>query len=513
MHRKIASIDVLSRPFSSIPPRKQSPGGDARAPDETSKEKRAVPEGRFPERSEVAHKRVLFFRGASIPSKLIEETLRAGGFRVVVVTDLDELREEMYLGACDLVLIDPAMPIAQKLFFLQTTRDETSPIPVILLFEPGADEEAAHAKACGAADCVVWDEFGEYLIKIPALIDVFARESGLSATDDLVPNIVEEPAPVDRVDEQSCTQRIDLTGLAEEVRGTALETTRASLVVLSGPDVGKTVRLDCVKFTIGRDPSCQLVLCDGSVSRFHVSIKLIQGGVVRLKDLGSTNGTFIGGERIQSADLKEGDKILIGRNTLIGFQHNDAIDTNYHEELYTYSTRDGLTGIYNRRSCLERIRTVLAYAKRHRRPASILMFDVDHFKHINDRFGHRAGDMVLKNIATVTGKSIREEDILGRYGGEEFILFALDTDLEGAKILAERIRKKIEQCEMQTEEDVPRTVFTSVSIGISTAAGETTYELDALIQAADENLYKAKERGRNCTVASVVPTGFWGKSD
>ena len=136
------------------------------------------------------------------------------------------------------------------------------------------------------------------------------------------------------------------------------------------------------------------------------------------------------------------------------------------------------------------------------------MFDVDHFKHINDQFGHPAGDMVLKNIANITGKSIREEDVLGRYGGEEFIIFALDTDLGGARILAERIRMKIESCEMHTDEAVPKPIFASVSIGISSADKETTYDLDTLIQIADENLYKAKSRGRNCTVASVAPSSF-----
>ena len=494
MHKKIVDPSNLSRTRSPDSPKSTM---DVGLPSLT-----ISPGMPFATRSDVTHKRVLYYRDDSTPSKLIETSLTAREFRVIVVHDLDELNEEWHWGTCDIVLLDHSLSISEKLFFLDSTRDRKPSLPVIMMFDPGENEEAAHAKAGGAADCVIRDEFGEYLIQIPALIEVYARESSLRSTDELEPSTNE---PSDTADSTSNTMRIDLSELAAEVRGTSLHTVQASFVVLSGPDVGKTFQLEGVSCTIGRDPSCQLMLCDESVSRFHAGIKLYPNGVITLKDLDSTNGTFIGGKRIRLADLREGDKILVGRNTLIGFQLNDAIDTSFHEELYQQSTRDGLTGISNRRHCLERIRSTLAYAKRHGRPVSILMFDVDHFKHINDEFGHRTGDMVLQTIANITCKSIREEDILGRYGGEEFILFALDTDLDGAVVLAERIRKKIEHYEMRTDEAIPRTVFTSVSIGIATSDKSATYEMESLIQYADENLYRAKDRGRNCTVASVIP--------
>jgi len=269
--------------------------------------------------------------------------------------------------------------------------------------------------------------------------------------------------------------------------------------------VGTVVQLDGSVCVVGRDPSCKLRLRDESISRFHSSIKQHKNGAVTIKDLNSTNGTYVGGRQRDIAELKDGDKILLGQDTLIKYQLQDSIDKNYHDELYVYSTRDGLTGLYNRRSSMERIRTNMSYAKRHSFPVSLLMLDIDHFKRVNDTYGHLAGDQVLATVAKIALSTVRTEDILGRYGGEEFILFALHTDLAGSEVLAERIRSKIEQ-EIIVIEDDPRSIRTTVSIGIASIVSGNDYHLDKLISVADINLYKAKDRGRNCIVASELKT-------
>ena len=161
----------------------------------------------------------------------------------------------------------------------------------------------------GAFACVVRDSDGEYLKRICGLIESFAEESNFVTTQAL---------PCDPDDD--AVDLADLEALAAEVRGEMLDTTAASLVVTGGPDVGKTVQLGATLAVVGRDISCQLSLTDESISRFHAIFKQYPQGAVVVRDLGSTNGTHVKGKRIKSAELEDGDEILLGKNTVIKFQ-------------------------------------------------------------------------------------------------------------------------------------------------------------------------------------------------
>lgn len=435
---------------------------------------------------------ILFLACFSTQSGLVEKALRARGNHVTIVPDLDTLHQEWQLGIYDLIVLDHAVALNDKLQILKLSLEQRRPTPIIMIFEPDTEHEAQLAMSSGATGCVVRDSYGEYLLKIPKLVDAMAKLSKLAATRVVVRDNVEF------LDET--TDRIDLQSLADEVREMTSRPQTAGLIVLGGPDVGKTVEVGSAVCIIGRDPTCQLRLNDESISRFHASVKKLPNGAVVLKDLDSTNGTYIDGRRIRIATLKDGDRVLLGQSSFVKFQLQDAIDANYFDELYYSSTRDGLTGLYNRRSCLEMMKTNMAYSKRHQRPVALLMIDIDHFKDVNDTYGHPAGDLVLSAVAQCIDSKTRTEDVLGRYGGEEFILFALDTNAQMASVLAERVRKCVQQQIVTTRDTDPFEISVTISIGIAEVSPGEEYDLESLIEAADANLYRAKEKSRNCVV-------------
>jgi diguanylate cyclase (GGDEF)-like protein len=168
------------------------------------------------------------------------------------------------------------------------------------------------------------------------------------------------------------------------------------------------------------------------------------------------------------------------------------------QDLENISTHDYLTGIYNRRFMVEQASTILALGLRHRFPVSLIMLDIDHFKRVNDSHGHTTGDNVLVELSAYIRDLIRETDIFGRYGGEEFVVFMPHTQLEDAVKLADRIRTGVkEKC------------FSNLSITLSmgvSVASETTRTLDDLIDTADVALYEAKNAGRDRVEISKTET-------
>jgi diguanylate cyclase (GGDEF)-like protein len=160
-----------------------------------------------------------------------------------------------------------------------------------------------------------------------------------------------------------------------------------------------------------------------------------------------------------------------------------------------------LTGIFNRRYLDHRLAEEVARAQRYDLPLSILMLDIDHFKQINDRYGHQAGDQVLISLGEVVARELRESDILARYGGEEFLVMALNIHLLGATYVAERICKRIESHSFILPND-PSGISVTVSIGVA-SLGNGVDDREKLVQVADENLYRAKREGRNRVIVGT----------
>lgn len=157
---------------------------------------------------------------------------------------------------------------------------------------------------------------------------------------------------------------------------------------------------------------------------------------------------------------------------------------------------DGLTGLYNKRYILNRLVSDITHAARYKEPISFMMVDIDHFKHINDTYGHLAGDILLKNVAETLKNTVRDVDIVARYGGEEFLIVVPNEDLLGTKMLAERLRQKIESTSFVIDNNE---LSITISIGVKSAniTSDSGTEVTKLIGEADLALLKAKSKGRN----------------
>lgn len=168
-----------------------------------------------------------------------------------------------------------------------------------------------------------------------------------------------------------------------------------------------------------------------------------------------------------------------------------------NQELLQLASTDALTHVYNRRHFFTQSNAEFARAKRYNRELSIIMLDIDEFKSVNDRYGHAAGDMALISLSECCSKVVRESDIVGRLGGEEFAVCCPEADLAGAKAIAERIRSACEETLLHFQGE---NFCTTVSLGV-TGMQETDESVEGIMQRADKLLYQAKDAGRNCSIA------------
>jgi two-component system, cell cycle response regulator len=256
--------------------------------------------------------------------------------------------------------------------------------------------------------------------------------------------------------------------------------------------LGKRFVLDKSPTRVGRGADSQIVLEGDSVSRRHAHLER-RAGAWYVVDDGSTNGTYVNEEQIAREQLlANGDRIKIGPSILKFLSGADA-EAKYHEEIYRMTIVDGLTQIHNKRALFEALEKELMRARRYERDLSLLMFDIDFFKRINDQYGHLAGDHVLRELARIVSERIRREEVFARYGGEEFVILLPETPLPGAAALAESLRARVANHSFVFQgERIP------VTVSIGTALlGENDKVAADLIQRADEKLYEAKRGGRN----------------
>jgi diguanylate cyclase (GGDEF)-like protein len=294
--------------------------------------------------------------------------------------------------------------------------------------------------------------------EIPRLYDdILDEETKMVSTEDM------EPMPTDR--------------------------DRACLIVITGLMAGETFRLDEGASVIGRSSAASIRLRDDGVSRKHAEIRQ-EGELVRIVDLESANGTLVNGEPIREHILRDGDKVQIGSTTILKFTYHDVHDDVFQRNMLEAARRDGLTKAYSKAYFLGHLETELSFANRHRAPLSLLMMDLDHFKSINDTYGHQTGDAVLVKMAEVVMSHLRAEDVFARYGGEEFVVICRGIELERAAALAERLRVLIRATDFP---GVDREV--TMSIGVAQHRPEEASQ--ELIVRADKQLYRAKNAGRN----------------
>ncbi len=259
-----------------------------------------------------------------------------------------------------------------------------------------------------------------------------------------------------------------------------------------GPYLGRRWELSKAENTIGRLDEVELSIDLDGVSRRHGRLLRSNGGW-EIEDLGSTNGTFVNDERITRRVLRDGDLVRCG-TVIAKFLAGANLEAAYHEEIYRMTVMDALTGVHNKRYFLEFLERELAGAARHQLPLSLVIFDIDHFKQVNDTHGHLAGDAVLKELGRRLKPRIRREDLIARYGGEEFACVLTKTNAAGAIPFAESLRQIVARDPFVFEE---QSLPITISLGIAEFFAPEAIPTEELIRVADEQLYAAKRGGRN----------------
>jgi len=255
--------------------------------------------------------------------------------------------------------------------------------------------------------------------------------------------------------------------------------------------------LDKKRITIGRSAEFDIQLVDSSSSRKQAIIEFNDNNKPVLKDLDSTNGTYVNGARITEINIKNGDNILLGYSSVFMFAIQDSLQSKFQMNLYESSIHDSLTAAFNQKYFLDSLNKAFSYSLRHQSSLGLLMLDIDLFKKINDTYGHLVGDIVLKEVVKKIENNLRNEDILCRYGGDEFAVIIRDFKYGFVKIAAERIRLIFDGKSMNCED---HKINISLSIGAAAIDNENIETFKDMIELADANLYKAKKSGGNCTV-------------
>ena len=290
--------------------------------------------------------------------------------------------------------------------------------------------------------------------------------------------------------------RDDKTIIASDPSETTATTSHRGAPVLLQYDAGaagKRFLLVETKNTIGRRADkVQVWIDDVSVSREHCEIVMV-GTKAFVTDLGSLNGTYINDQVVQqNAELRHSDMLRVGNVRLRYFAHGSA-DQLLFDRIYRMAVQDKMLDVFRKDYVLEKLEEDVRVSRGNLTPLSLIMFDLDKFKLINDTFGHDAGDYVLKQVCSQVRPLLRSTDTFGRFGGEEFMIILPQTNAVEAFKMAEDIRKTIEAHSIEYEGvHIPVTL----SLGVSTLTEEISNSQD-FIKAADNNVYKSKKSGRN----------------
>lgn len=299
-------------------------------------------------------------------------------------------------------------------------------------------------------------------------------------------------------DDETQTVVGDRESLGKILSPKATSRDRAYVIVIAGPNVGEMFKVSGLT-EIGRGQQVAIQIHDSEISRRHARL-VTDGDTVIVEDLGSTNGTFVNGHPIDKVTLADGDKIQVGTTTILKFSYHDDLDEQFQRHMYEAALRDGLTGAYNKKYLSDRLESELAYAQRHESALSLVLLDLDHFKKINDTYGHLAGDYVLRGLAEGINASVRKEDVFARYGGEEFAILSRGIDGPSAMQFAKRLRTWIEMYPFIFE---GKKLPVTASLGVATYPDLQIEDGEAFVQKADEALYAAKEGGRNQVIAAT----------
>jgi diguanylate cyclase (GGDEF)-like protein len=266
------------------------------------------------------------------------------------------------------------------------------------------------------------------------------------------------------------------------------------LVVVQGDEIGRRYLLNERRLIVGRDPDrSDLVLADPSVSGKHAMVVVDPDtdryGVI---DLGSRNGTFVNGGRVESGSLRDGDKIFLG-GTVLKFTFHDSIEEQFHGELDRLMHLDSLTGLYVRRWFDQEYPRAFERARSASRPLCLAMMDLDGLKAVNDAHGHQLGSYCVAEAGKIIKSCLPAGAAGARFGGDEFVAWFADLGIEAVLEVLERVRARIERFEFRRGDVAVRP---TISIGVAELARGSA-SAEELLRRADDALYRAKRRGRN----------------
>jgi diguanylate cyclase (GGDEF)-like protein len=285
----------------------------------------------------------------------------------------------------------------------------------------------------------------------------------------------------------------------------ALSGKRAFLLVLAGPQFGEVFPLATRReLLVGRCRDADIQVREDAVSRRHASLR-VEGEGALVTDLGSANGTWVDGKRVPRARVNDGSRIHVGAQTTLKFIWADELDALHQMKLAQRALRDPLTNLYNRRYIDERLGSEIASLHSYGKPLALLLVDIDRFKDVNDEWGHLAGDEALETVASTLRGAVRKDDVLARYGGDEFVVIARETTLDGGCALGQRIRSAVERLR-SVWKGRERAVTVSVGVTIVKSSDALTRGISHrdLLATADRALYLAKRSGGNRVVALPV---------
>jgi two-component system cell cycle response regulator len=264
-----------------------------------------------------------------------------------------------------------------------------------------------------------------------------------------------------------------------------------ALIMLEGDLPGQVFRVRTGRQIVGRRPECDIRLRERAVSGVHAEITRVRDNIT-INDLASTNGTLLNGLRIRTPmPLAQGNLIKVGNCV---FKYVDSLlEVEFTESLHARVITDQLTGAFNKPYLVARLGFAIDMAAP-TRPVSLIAFDFDNFKQVNDQHGHAAGDHVLRaSSAVIMEQFVRPSDLFARMGGEEFVIVLQETPLETAVEIAERIRRTLEERNFDYD---GTTIRLTSSFGVCSATSAIE-QPEFILLRADELLYRSKREGRN----------------
>jgi diguanylate cyclase (GGDEF)-like protein len=275
----------------------------------------------------------------------------------------------------------------------------------------------------------------------------------------------------------------------------------------AGDKLGQRYVLGDKPIIIGRRDDSEIAINDHAVSRQHARIQRNSEGI-SVSDLASTNGTFINDRPVKGTEvIRDGDYLRIG-GYIFRFLAGGNLESQYHEEIYRLTIIDALTQIHNRRYLLDQLERELIRARRHSRSLTLVMFDIDGIKAINEKYGHLAGDYAIRELATQVRKIVGPENVFARYGGDEFAVVLVESQIADACVFAEKMRDMIERHPFQIEKQGFKLTLSIGIAGVSFGSAATT---EKIIQVTTQRMLAAKQLGGNRLVVEDRLTKATGK--